>query len=199
MRLQIQARRASESACKVHTSLRACASCLYAGQRGAVVPISPIGPIRPLGPIRLMRACIQRVSEASVTVDDRVVGQIERGLVVLLGVGHNDTPKEAQRLADKIVGLRIFDDAVGKMNLSLAEVGGAMLVISQFTLFGDCRKGRRPSFIDAAPPEMADQLYQAFAAAVRALGIPVQTGVFRAHMDVALVNDGPVTLMVETT
>ena len=115
----------------------------------------------------------------------------------MLGVGHNDTPEDARRLAEKIVGLRIFDDAAGKMNLSLAETRGAMLVISQFTLYGDCRKGRRPSFIDAAPPEIAETLYQAFASCVRLLGIQVETGVFRAHMDVSLVNDGPVTLFLE--
>ncbi len=145
-----------------------------------------------------MRACIQRVSQASVTVDNRIVGKIERGLVVLLGVAHADTPEEARWLAEKIVGLRIFDDAAGKMNLSLAETHGAMLVISQFTLFGDCRKGRRPSFIDAAPPETAERLYQSFVSAVGLLGIQVETGVFRAHMDVSLVNDGPVTLFLDS-
>jgi D-aminoacyl-tRNA deacylase len=145
-----------------------------------------------------MRACIQRVNQASVTVDGRVVGKIERGLVILLGVSRTDTLDNVQWLAEKTVGLRIFDDAEGKMNLSLMEVGGEALVISQFTLFGDCRKGRRPSFLDAAPPEQAEQLYQSFVAAVKSLGVQVQTGIFRAHMDVALVNDGPVTLIVDS-
>lgn len=145
-----------------------------------------------------MRACVQRVSQAEVTVDGEVCGRIERGLVVLLGVAAEDTPQDTRQLADKIVGLRIFDDAQGKMNLALADVGGAMLVISQFTLLGDCRKGRRPSFVAAAPPELAESLYEAFAAAVAALGIPVATGKFRAHMLVSLTNDGPVTLLLDT-
>src|SRR5688572_25432737 len=138
-----------------------------------------------------MRAVIQRVTSASVTVGGEVVGAIERGLLVLLGVATDDTDDDARQLADKIVQLRIFEDADGKMNLSLADAGGAMLVVSQFTLFGDCRKGRRPSFIAAAPPELAERLYQTFVAAVGVQGIPVATGRFRAHMDVALVNDGP--------
>ncbi|MGD9724050.1 MAG: D-aminoacyl-tRNA deacylase [Pirellulales bacterium] len=141
---------------------------------------------------------MQRVSQAEVTVDGEVCGRIERGLVVLLGVAAEDTPQDTRQLADKIVGLRIFDDAQGKMNLALADVGGAMLVISQFTLLGDCRKGRRPSFVAAAPPELAESLYEAFAAAVAALGIPVATGKFRAHMLVSLTNDGPVTLLLDT-
>jgi D-tyrosyl-tRNA(Tyr) deacylase len=145
-----------------------------------------------------MRACIQRVRQANVTVDGQTVGQIERGLLVLLGVGPSDAAEDAARLADKIVGLRIFDDAAGKMNLSLLEVGGALLVVSQFTLYGDCRKGRRPSFVGAAPPEIAERLYQEFVLAARRLGAPVETGVFRAHMDVTLVNDGPVTILVDT-
>lgn len=145
-----------------------------------------------------MRACIQRVSEASVTVDGEVVGRIGRGLLVLLGVGFDDGPAEVEWLADKLVQLRIFEDDDGKMNRSLVDAGGAMLVVSQFTLFGDARKGRRPSFTAAAPPELADRLYQEFVARVRAMGIEVQTGVFRAHMDVALVNDGPVTLWIDT-
>ena len=146
-----------------------------------------------------MRACIQRVTQAKVTVDDHVVGQIERGLVILLGVAQDDTEKEARWLAEKVVGLRIFDDAAGKMNLSLAEVGGAALVVSQFTLFGDCRKGRRPSFLGAAAPEKADELYRFFVGVVESLGIKTQTGVFRANMQVQLVNDGPVTLNVESS
>ena len=145
-----------------------------------------------------MRACIQRVSTASVTVDQQVVGRIDRGLVVLLGVSRADTLNDAKWLAEKVVGLRIFDDDADKMNLSLTDVGGAALVISQFTLFGDCRKGRRPSFTDAAPPELAEQLYGEFVTRARSLGVEVATGVFRAHMDVALVNDGPVTLWIDT-
>lgn len=119
-------------------------------------------------------------------------------MLVLLGVGHNDTEQDARMLAERIVALRIFEDADGKMNRSLADVGGAMLIVSQFTLYGDCRKGRRPSFTDAAPPDLAEQLYETFVAAVGVQGIPVATGKFRAHMDVALVNDGPVTLLVES-
>jgi D-aminoacyl-tRNA deacylase len=145
-----------------------------------------------------MRACIQRVSEARVTVDGSATGEIGRGLVVLLGVGQQDGEGEVDFLAEKIVGLRIFEDDAGKMNRSLAEVGGAMLVVSQFTLYGDARKGRRPSFIDAAPPELAERLYEAFVARVRSLGVRVETGVFRAHMLVSLVNDGPVTLWLDT-
>ncbi|MCA9161364.1 MAG: D-tyrosyl-tRNA(Tyr) deacylase [Planctomycetales bacterium] len=146
-----------------------------------------------------MRACVQRVSSASVTVDQEVVGRIDRGLVVLLGVGQADTQEDARQLADKITSLRIFEDEAGKMNRSIIEASGSMLVVSQFTLFGDCRKGRRPSFTQAAPPEVADALYQAFVASVGAQGVRVETGVFRAHMDVALVNDGPVTMLLDTT
>ena len=145
-----------------------------------------------------MRACIQRVSRAEVTVDGNVTGQIGRGLVVLLGVAQGDGPPEADWLADKIVGLRIFADDEGKMNRSLAEVGGAMQVVSQFTLYGDCRRGRRPSFVDAAPPELAERLYEAFVARVRGQGVEVATGQFRAMMQVSLVNDGPVTLWIDT-
>jgi D-aminoacyl-tRNA deacylase len=145
-----------------------------------------------------MRACIQRVSEASVTIDGQVVGRIGTGLVVLLGVAHTDTEAEVDWLAEKIVGLRIFDDDAGKMNRSLTEVGGAALVVSQFTLYGDARRGRRPSFTDAAPPELAEQLYDAFVRHVGASGIEVATGRFREHMHVSLVNDGPVTLWIDT-
>ncbi|MCI0332673.1 MAG: D-aminoacyl-tRNA deacylase [Planctomycetes bacterium] len=145
-----------------------------------------------------MRACIQRVSEAQVAVEGDVIGRIGRGLVVLLGVGANDGDAELRWLADKIVGLRIFEDDAGKMNRSLAEVGGAMLVVSQFTLYGDCRKGRRPSFITAAAPELAKRLYNEFVARVRTVGIEVATGCFREHMLVSLVNDGPVTLWIDT-
>lgn len=145
-----------------------------------------------------MRACIQRVSEASVTVAGVVTGQIGRGLVVLLGVGRNDGAAEVDWLAEKIVGLRIFEDDAGKMNRSLAEVGGGMLVVSQFTLYGDARRGRRPSFTDAAPPELAERLYAKFVDKVRRAGIEVATGKFREHMDVSLVNDGPVTIWIDT-
>jgi D-tyrosyl-tRNA(Tyr) deacylase len=145
-----------------------------------------------------MRACIQRVSQAEVRVEGAVTGRIGHGLVVLLGVGHDDGPGEAEFLAEKIVGLRIFEDDAGKMNRSLADVGGAMLVVSQFTLYGDARKGRRPSFTDAAPPELAERLYEAFVDRVRGQDIAVATGVFRAHMDVSLVNDGPVTIWLDT-
>jgi len=145
-----------------------------------------------------MRACIQRVSEARVTVDGEATGQIGRGLVVLLGVGVGDGKSEMSWLAEKIVGLRVFEDDAGKMNRSLAEVGGAMLVVSQFTLYGDCRKGRRPSFTTAAPPELAERLYEEFVERVRSCEIAVATGRFREHMLVSLVNDGPVTLWIDT-
>lgn len=145
-----------------------------------------------------MKACIQRVSRAQVMIDGQVVAQIGRGMLVLLGVAAGDQPADAQALATKVAGLRIFEDDEGKMNRSLAEVGGAMLVVSQFTLLADCRKGRRPSFTDAAPPEQAAELYQAFVAAVQAEGIPVATGRFRQHMEVELVNDGPVTLILDS-
>ena len=145
-----------------------------------------------------MRACIQRVSRARVVVEGEVTGEIEGGVLVLLGVSATDTAVEAKWLAEKIAGLRIFDDADGKMNLSLADVGGAMLVVSQFTLFGDCRKGRRPSFIDAAPPEMAETLYESFILIVDQLGIPTARGRFRTNMAVELTNDGPVTIWIDT-
>jgi D-tyrosyl-tRNA(Tyr) deacylase len=145
-----------------------------------------------------MRACVQRVSEAHVTVEGAETGRIGRGLVVLLGIGYSDGEMEVNWLAEKIVGLRVFEDAAGKMNLSLADVGGAMLVISQFTLYGDCRRGRRPSFTDAAPPEMAERLYELFVDVVKRAGIQVGTGKFREHMMVSLVNDGPVTLWIDT-
>jgi len=145
-----------------------------------------------------MRACIQRVSSARVVVDGETVGQIERGLLVLLGVSTADGDADVRWLADRVVGLRVFNDADGKMNLSLADVGGELLVVSQFTLLGDCRKGRRPSFVDAAPPELAERLYGEFVDRARALGIRVATGRFRTHMDVELVNDGPVTLLIDS-
>ena len=145
-----------------------------------------------------MRAVVQRVSSASVTVAGQVAGRIDAGLVVLLGVGQGDTVDDAQQLAAKIVELRIFGDDEGKMNRSLADVSGGMLVVSQFTLYGDCRKGRRPSFIEAAPPELAERLYEEFVAAAALCGIHVATGRFRQHMEVALVNDGPVTLLLDS-
>jgi D-aminoacyl-tRNA deacylase len=145
-----------------------------------------------------MRAVVQRVSSASVTVDGEVVGAIERGLCVLLGVADDDTLDDVAYTANKIIGLRIFEDEDGKMNRSLEETGGAMLIVSQFTLFGDCRKGRRPSFITAASPEKGNELYEAFVAAVRQQGIEAAMGRFRAMMEVALVNDGPVTLLIDS-
>jgi D-aminoacyl-tRNA deacylase len=145
-----------------------------------------------------MRAVVQRVTRAQVVIADETVGTIGCGLVVLLGVTHDDTPAQAQWLAEKVVGLRIFNDADGKMNRDLADVGGAMLIVSQFTLYGDCKKGKRPSFIDAAPPPIAIPLYEAFINGVKSLGIPVATGRFGADMKVELVNDGPVTLIVDS-
>lgn len=145
-----------------------------------------------------MRACVQRVSRAHVDVAGETVGAVERGLLVLLGVAPDDTQADVDYMVDKVAGLRIFEDAAGKMNLSLAEIGGAMLVVSQFTLYGDCRRGKRPSFTDAAPPEIAVPLYEAFVAGVRKLGLSVATGRFREHMAVSLVNDGPVTLLIES-
>ncbi|SRR5579885_2230230 len=144
-----------------------------------------------------MRAVLQRVTRARVTVSGEEIGAIERGLLVLLGVAPTDTPEEARWLADKVVGLRIFADAEGKMNLSVADVGGAVLVVSQFTLYGDCRKGRRPSFLGAAAPELAVPLYEEFVNAIKAHGVPTATGRFGAMMQVELVNDGPVTLLVD--
>ncbi len=132
------------------------------------------------------------------TVADEVVGEIARGLLVLLGVSSDDSEEHARQLADKISGLRIFEDTDNKMNQSLEDIGGAMLVVSQFTLFGDCRKGRRPSFTQAAPAEQAERLYDTFIAGVGMRGIQVATGRFRAHMEVALVNDGPVTLLLDS-
>jgi D-tyrosyl-tRNA(Tyr) deacylase len=145
-----------------------------------------------------MRAVLQRVSRARVTIAGQTAGSIDRGLLVLLGVAPDDTPQRAAWLADKVVGLRIFADDEGKMNRSVVEAGGGVLVVSQFTLFGDCRKGRRPSFLGAAGPETAVPLYEAFLDAVRALGVPVATGRFGADMQVELVNDGPVTLILDS-
>jgi D-tyrosyl-tRNA(Tyr) deacylase len=145
-----------------------------------------------------MRAVVQRVSRALVTVAGEVTGSIDRGLMVLLGVAEGDTQDDVVYLADKLVGLRIFPDAEGKMNLALPDIGSGMLVVSQFTLLGDCRKGRRPSFIAAARPERAVELYRSFVAEVRGRGITVREGRFQEHMDVELVNDGPVTLLVDS-
>ncbi len=145
-----------------------------------------------------MRAVIQRVSQASVTVDGQVVGQIGRGFLVLVGVTHADGRAEADWLARKIAGLRVFDDVGGKMNLALADVGGEVLVVSQFTLYGDARKGRRPDFLQAARPEVAEPLVDYFVAGLRGAGLRVETGRFQALMQVALVNDGPVTIWLDT-
>ena len=144
-----------------------------------------------------MRAHVQRVTRASVTVDGRVTGAIDAGLLVLVGVARGDSPAEARRLAEKCVRLRCFDDAAGAMNLSLLDTGGALLAVSQFTLYGDTAKGHRPSFVAAAPAPEADAQYRVFCAAVRERGVRCEEGVFRAHMEVALVNDGPVTLLLE--
>ncbi len=146
----------------------------------------------------IVRAVIQRVSEASVTVDDRIVGSIQKGFLVLLGVAEDDTQDDVVQIAGRIAGLRVFEDAEGKMNLALADVNGAVLLVSQFTLYGDCRKGRRPSFIAAARPEKANALYQSVAAELKGQGLPVETGTFQAHMDVRLLNDGPVTLLLDS-
>jgi D-tyrosyl-tRNA(Tyr) deacylase len=145
-----------------------------------------------------MRACVQRVHHASVTVDGGIVGEIQRGLLVLLGVSQDDDESDAKRLAEKTVHLRIFDDDQGKMNRSLLECGGAMLVVSQFTLLGDCRKGRRPSFVKAAEPELAERLYGVFVEEARRRGSPTAMGRFRQHMEVTLVNDGPVTVLLDS-
>jgi D-tyrosyl-tRNA(Tyr) deacylase len=145
-----------------------------------------------------MRVCVQRVKQASVTVQRELVGEIGRGMLVLVGIGQQDGEQQVQQMVEKLVGLRIFEDDEGKMNHSLAEVRGEMLVVSQFTLWGDCRKGRRPSFTSAAPPELAEQLYEHFVERVAEQGIRVATGQFAARMDVALVNDGPVTLVLES-
>ena len=145
-----------------------------------------------------MRAVIQRVTRASVNVDGRVAGEIGGGLLVLLGVSRTDNLESASYLAEKIANLRIFSDAAGKMNLSVLDTGGAALVVSQFTLYGDTRGGRRPSYIQAAPPEEANRLYQEFVRSMRLLGVRVEIGVFQAHMQVELVNDGPVTILIDS-
>ncbi|MCY4633856.1 MAG: D-aminoacyl-tRNA deacylase [Acidobacteria bacterium] len=145
-----------------------------------------------------MRAVVQRVRRASVTVDRRVVGSVGQGLLVLLGVGREDTDDDAAYVASKIRDLRLFADTAGRMNLPVAEVGAAVLVVSQFTLLGDCRRGRRPSYIEAACPERARALYEAVVERLRQDGLPVQTGEFGAMMDVELVNDGPVTVLLDS-
>ena len=145
-----------------------------------------------------MRAVIQRVKRASVTVEKNVIGKINRGLLVLLGVSNGDTEKDADYLVEKTLNLRIFEDAANKMNLSLADINGEILIVSQFTLFGDVRKGRRPSFIEAASPEKANQLYEYFVSVVSNHLLHVETGKFQAMMDVELINDGPVTILLDS-
>ena len=145
-----------------------------------------------------MRAVVQRVTRASVTVDGRVAGEIRAGLLILLGVSRTDNTESAPYLAEKIANLRIFSDEACKMNLSLLDIGGSALVVSQFTLYGDTRGGRRPSYIQAAPPEEASRLYEEFVRSLRSLGVPVETGVFQARMQVELINDGPVTILLDS-
>lgn len=145
-----------------------------------------------------MRAVLQRVTQASVSVAGAVVGEIGAGLLILLGVAKPDTVRDAEFLAEKILNLRVFPDAAGKMNLSLLDTQGGLLVVSQFTLYGDCRKGRRPGFDAAAPPERARALYESFVEFARRGGLRVETGIFQAHMEVSLINYGPVTLMLES-
>lgn len=146
-----------------------------------------------------MRAVIQRVNQARVEVGGEVTGAIGLGLLVLLGVGEGDAEADAVYLADKVAGLRIFEDGAGKMNLSVSDIGGGILVVSQFTLYGDVRKGRRPSFAEAAAPDVADALYQHFCTVLRAKGLQVETGVFQATMEVSLLNHGPVTILLDST
>lgn len=146
-----------------------------------------------------MRAVVQRVTQAKVTVDGQVVGEIGKGLLVFLGVGQIDHEKDMVYLANKILGLRIFEDESGKMNLSVKDVNGALLVVSQFTLYGDVRKGKRPGYDKAAPPETANLLYKDFVDYCKTQDIQVETGMFQAHMDVALINDGPVTLLLDSS
>jgi D-tyrosyl-tRNA(Tyr) deacylase len=145
-----------------------------------------------------MRAVVQRVSRAKVTVNDWTAGEIGLGLLVLLGVGHEDTESDATYLAEKIAGLRIFEDGDGKMNRSVVDVGGSVLAVSQFTLFGDVRRGKRPSFDDAAPPDLARRLYEFFVERIRAAGLRCETGRFQEMMQVELVNEGPVTILLDS-
>ncbi|TWU59460.1 D-tyrosyl-tRNA(Tyr) deacylase [Rubripirellula tenax] len=144
-----------------------------------------------------MRVVIQRVTQASVHVDGTVVGEVQGGLLVLVGIGQGDTQSEVRWLAEKTASLRIFSDGDGKMNLSIKDIGGSALVVSQFTLLADCQKGRRPAFTDAADPDIAKRLYQQFAEELAILGVPVERGVFAADMKVSLVNDGPVTIVID--
>lgn len=146
-----------------------------------------------------MRAVVQRVDRANVTVDGSITGSVQKGLLVLLGVAEGDTDKDLNYIVDKVTGLRIFEDENEKMNLSVQDVGGEILAVSQFTLCGDCRKGKRPSFDKAAKPDIANEYYERFVAACREKGIHVETGVFRAHMLVELVNNGPVTILLDST
>jgi len=145
-----------------------------------------------------MRAVVQRVSRASVSVDGQVTGQIGRGLLVFLGIGKEDSQADIDFIADKVANLRVFEDAGGKMNLSVKDICGGILLISQFTLFGDCRKGRRPDFTQAGPPELAKTLYEKTVEAIAEKGIPVQTGIFAAQMEIDLLNNGPVTLVLDS-
>lgn len=145
-----------------------------------------------------MRAVVQRVKHASVKVDGKVVGSIENGLLVFLGVEKDDSEEDLAYMVDKVTGLRVFEDENGKMNLSVQDVGGAVLAVSQFTLYGDCRKGRRPSFTQAAPPDMAKKYYDLFVEKIKQLNIPVATGIFQAKMEVSLLNDGPVTILLDS-
>ncbi len=145
-----------------------------------------------------MRAVVQRVSRSSVSVSGRIVGEIGKGFTVLLGVGSGDTGEDARYIADKIANLRVFEDEAGKMNLALRDVGGEVLLISQFTLYGDCRKGRRPGYSDAAPPSEAGRLYETVGSLLREAGITVKTGIFQAMMIVEIINDGPVTLLLDS-
>jgi D-aminoacyl-tRNA deacylase len=145
-----------------------------------------------------MRAVVQRVSHSSVRVEDNLISEINQGLLVLLGVGKNDTDEDINYLVEKILNLRIFNDEDGKLNLSLLDIQGQIQVVSQFTLFADCRKGRRPSYIEAAPPEAAKVLYQKFVEVLLAKGLQVATGQFQAHMEVSLINDGPVTILLDS-
>jgi len=145
-----------------------------------------------------MRAVVQRVSQANVKVDGQVVGEINKGLLVLLGVGKEDDEKDLEYIVDKILGLRIFEDENEKMNLSLMDIQGELLLVSQFTLFGDVKKGKRPSFIDAADPKIANEYYEKFIEIARSKGVKTEHGVFGAHMEVGLVNDGPVTILIDS-
>ncbi|WP_071460238.1 D-aminoacyl-tRNA deacylase [Bacillus massilinigeriensis] len=145
-----------------------------------------------------MKVIVQRCSEAKVTVEGSVTGQIEKGFMVLVGVTHADSKEDAVYLADKVSNLRVFEDEAGKMNLSLLDIGGAVLSVSQFTLYGNCRKGRRPNFMEAARPDVAEEVYEAFNAALREKGVSVEKGIFGAMMDVSLVNEGPVTLIIDS-